>query len=460
MVLLMASSASARNFRVLMLPQRDWRNSTPFVAPGNDRNTDKSLHRIQADLSRALSSAYQVKVINSRYLAGSDKPSNEELLLRGFLQLSMELYRHIKLEQSVVTLKKGLDVVKKLHVWSWMPHLAAQFYFYLGLCNIDMGKAEDAQRYFRRVFMLNPGLRIQQGYYPNKTEKVIMAAFLDYRSSLRIPSFTAEYNPDVVQKGEKANASAFVYAYKQDGHNVFGVRIIDANLKDGHFDREFGDEKAIEQTGIQAFVNAFVSCALLPWKRTHKKKKPDRIYMDTTALYMFYAKYPTRRFLHNAGFNLGFSFPVGRSLDVVAGFSLATSMGDAYGDMVDGLTVYRLRVGVAYSYAWSWGHIFVSPGMAMGYLSGYTITTNANCKFLGPNSPGCQPTSFNKGGDAITFSISARVGVRFMLAQALLFTISVDASGFFAEIPLSGHHSMSDLNFPIGFQAGLSYKFR
>lgn len=459
--LFISSNVRAREFKILLLPQRDWRASSPFVSPGKKkRSGNKALARIQAGLVSALQDSDQVRVIRSRYSINSDKPSTEELLLRGFLQLGTELYRHIKLSQAKVILQKGLKVIKKLHAWSWMPGLAAQFYFYLGLCNIDLGHPEDAQMFFRRVFILDPTMKIQTGYYPRHTERAFDAAFLDYRASLRIPDFSAQYSPLDVLHREKAEAAVFVYAYKRAGHDVFGIRVIDPTLKDGHFDREFDSEKAVEKFGVQAFANAFLACARLPWKQHHKKKRPRRIFMDTTALYMFYAKYPTRRFLHNAGFNLGFSFSIRRNLDIVAGFSLATSLGDAYGDMVNGFTIYRFRVGVAYSYGWSWGHVFVSPGISIGYLGGYTITTNANCKFLGADGPGCQPKSFNKGGDAITFSLSARVGIRFKLAEALFFTLATDVSGFFAEIPLSGHHSVNDLNLPIGFEGGLSYKFR
>lgn len=459
-LLFISTNASARKFRILLLPQRDWRSISPFVAPTQKtKSVDKVLIRIQTGLVSALQASGQVQVVNAGYAINPDKPSNKELLLRGFLQLGMELYRHINLKQAMVILQKGLKVAKKLQAWYWKPDLIAQFYFYLGLCNVDLGHAEYAQRYFRRAFMLHPSIKIQKGYYTKQTERVLAAAFSDYRASLRIPNFPAQYSPPSALHHEKADAAVFVYAYKRAGHDVFGIRIIDPSLKDGHFDREFDSEDALKKTGVAAFATAFLSCADLPWKRKQHQNKVKRIFMDTTAVYMFYAKYPTRRFLHNAGFNLAFSFPVRRNLDIVGGFSLATTMGDAYGDMINGFTSYRLSVGVSYYYKWSWGDVFITPGLSIGYLSGYTITTNANCKFLGPNGPGCQPNAFSKGGDALTFALSSKIGVRFRLAESLYFTLAFEVSGFFAEIPFSGHHSMTDLNFPIGSEAGLSYKF-
>ncbi len=382
--------------------------------------------------------------------------------MRGFLQLGVDLYRHIHLSQSISSLNKGLDVVNRLHVWSWMPHLAARVYFYLGLCNVDLGQPENAQMYFRRAFMLNPAMKIQKGYYPNRTERAIRAAFTDFRASLHVPDLPPQFDPGKVMRQEKADAAVFVYAYKSGtGHTVLGVRIIDPGLKQGHFDREFDSPADTDiDTGIRALADAFLSCARLPWKRMHKSGKPYKLIMDTTALYTFYAKYPTRRFFHNAGFNLSFSFPVQHGLDIMGAFELATSIGDPYHDMVEGLTSYRVHVGASYYFQWPWGQIFLTPGLSIGYLGGYKITTNANCKFLGPDGPGCLPTSFDKGGNAITFSLSVLFGVRLKLTRVLFFRLSAEVEGLFAEIPLSGHQSMTDLNFPIGFQAGLSYRFQ
>jgi len=282
-------TAWAKDFRVVVLPAQDWTARSPFVPPGRSvQNESQDIRKVRARVVDELGRAIGVVIVKPHM--SNTQPSTEELLLRGFLQLGIEFYRNLQSDKAKETLKRGLKLALSFNVWAWKPALLSRFYFYLGLCSIDLKQPMEAYGYFRKVFMLNPAMKVQKGYYPEPVEKAIAVAFKDVVTSMEHPvDSPAGFSLSAFMKKERANAVVMVYARIKDGQRMFGIAIIDPDIKDGRFQRDFPATEGVSDS-VSAMVEAYLACAHLPWKRPPTKKWSNRIFMDTTGVYQFYAK--------------------------------------------------------------------------------------------------------------------------------------------------------------------------
>jgi hypothetical protein len=380
---------------------------------------------------------------------------NQELVVRGLLHLGIERYRDINLKEAISVLEEGIKV--SLHGYADVLHptLVSDLYLYLGLTRLETGEPELAHIALKNMFLLTPDKRFRSGWFPQKVEKALRAAAVDFVQSP--PRENPLGTTERVAGFLKANrANALMYLYLESGSDktvMLETRVFEMPRKESDSMGMTRDSRRWDGvTSASLAVSAWLACADLP-SRIDTSRRLPRIFLETGASYsMFLADNTTRTGFHNLGGAVSLAYQIQPGLDTFIKFNFYRSVEDSYGDLLDDFWSIRTAIGVGYSAVFSWGRVFTHFGFEMNYLSGFRSSTDPRCK-LWPDDPElCESSTVSK--PSFLFGAMGLVGVNVFLSRQVFMTMQVGVSGYFVA-----NENLSDLNSPFVTEIGFGYAF-
>jgi len=417
----------------------------------------------EVDLAGAFDAARKVLLgeLEISLGTGESPPSDErtgdtqEFVIRGMLHLGIERYRDIRLGEAIETLQAAIELAQASYIDLFNPALVSDLHLYLGLCLLETGQPEMAHVALKNMFLHAPGRRFRAGWFPEREEKALRAAALDFVESppRENPLDTTERMAAFLE-AHRVDALAYMYIWPDGaGSNLLETRV---------FERVAGAADRIEVSrdtrawkgpeSASAAMSAWLACADLP-SRVDTARRLPRLFLDTSFSYsMFATDNTTRTGFHNLGLAVGLAYQVQPGLDVFMKVNIYNSIEDRYGDLLDDFWSLRTSMGVGYSAVFSWGRVFTHFGFEMDYLSGFRSSTDPRCK-LWPDDPElCASSEVSE--PSFLFGATGMVGVNVFLSRSVFLTVQVGFSGYFVS---SG--DLSDLNLPWLSEIGLGYAF-
>jgi len=417
----------------------------------------------ETDLEGAFNAAWAVLAGEPEISLGIGTPhpsvevtgDTQEFVVRGMLHLGIERYRDIRLGEAIETLQAAIALAQASFIDLLNPSLVADLHLYLGLCLLETGKPEMAHVALKNMFLHAPGRRFRAGWFPEREEKALRAAALDFVESppRENPLDTTE-RMEAFLDSRGADALAYMYMWPdRTGSTVLETRV---------FEKVAGAADRIEVSrdtrvwkgpeSASAAISAWLACADLP-SRVDTARRLPRLFLDTSFSYsMFATDNTTRTGFHNLGLAVGLAYQVQPGLDVFMKVNVYNSIEDRYGDLLDDFWSLRTSMGGGYSAVFSWGRVFTHFGFEMDYLSGFRSSTDPRCK-LWPDAPDlCASSEVSE--PSFLFGATGMVGVNVFLSRSVYLTVQVGFSGYFVS---SGE--LSDLNLPWLSEIGLGYAF-
>lgn len=444
--------------KMLLVQPRDFRLDHERLFVNGEVPPDDS-----ADLDAALDAATGVLAGEPEIEIGvvappvsRDEPDgNQEFVIRGMLHLGIERYRDIRLDEAVQVLQAAIGLATGSFTDVQNPALVADLYLYLGLCLMETGRPEMAHVALKNMFLLSPGRRFRAGWFPEREEKALRAAALDF-----IESPPRENPLDTMERMaaylDSRQAEGLIYMYMwpdASGATVLETRVFEKSAGAGDRIEVTRDTRAWNGSdSASAAISAWLACADLP-SRVDTARRLPRLFLDTSFSYgMFAQDNSTRTGFHNLGIAVGLAYQVQPGLDTFMRVSVYNSIEDRYGDLLDDFWSLRTSMGVGYSAVFSWGRVFTHFGFEMDYLSGFRSSTDPRCK-LWPDDPDlCGASDVSE--PSFLFGATGMVGVNVFLSRSVFLAIQVGFSGYFVS---SG--DLSDLNLPWLTEVGLGYAF-
>lgn len=445
--------------RVLVLPVRDYRIEPASLFSEAKPRTDASAAEA---IFRILESEPEVEALTPKAI----RPNGSAGVAEGFLNLGIDLYRNLRVEEAIRALQKAVEAGRAEFLDILNPHKMFAIFLYLGLCYLEQNSPALAHVAFRNMFLVAPQEafsrpEFRHGYFPKEVEEAIRAAAEDLVRSPPPELFlgTQERAADLLRV---ASAKALVEVTLTGGGQtpeVLFVRVHEASL-DGTIRTILARSHELNAEGFAEYISRDISvwlaCTDLPSRSPAPKRFPF-FFMDTTGAYLIFLGHgPVRNVFHNAGFGFGVSYQIQKELDVFGRVNLLTSFPDKYSDLIATFTSVRIHTGIGYTMQGKWGRFFVHTGLDVQYLTNFASSTDPFCKVPAwrDDESLCQPSHIEHlpyrvlGGAAVT------IGVDVMLFGPIFFTAKAGASSyFFPATPTAS------LNFPIVGELGLGYAF-
>jgi len=211
-------------------------------------------------------------------------------------------------------------------------------------------------------------------------------------------------------------------------------------------------ERAVDR--IDAMLSRFTSCIEpKPLPIPEQEGEAGRVYLDTGFAYYVFLESPTTSPFDNIGAMFAVTYMFTDNLSVAGRFGLAFSGGDKESDLRSTFNTFRGNISLGVSADFEWIRPYFYSGIEVAQPTAFIVTNNQTCKIFDVDDEFCPP------GAVHSFDIDALTG----LSAAAGFAIGIDpvfvtteASFAFYVLPTD---IGKDLNFPIGFDLGLEYRF-
>ncbi len=447
--------------RVLVLTGMDYRIRTDALFWSGESAPIPShlAEALAAAAIRSLEAEPEIRVVQDERLGSREGGSQRGIVARGFLHLGIELYRNLRLQDAIVSLEKGIDTGLAEFADLSEPTLMSDLYLYQGLTYLEQSSPALAHVAFKNMFAVTPLRQFRKGYFPNDAEKAIEAAAVDFhKTRTAMTVFGALERSTALLKSMKVSAVLSIsLSASPEGERV-EMRVLEPSNQGGEFAVTFASTVPMKDAvsaveSVSRGVSAWLACAALPSKEL-QKDAPPHFLLDTTAAHAIYMRYPMRKPFNNAGLGVGLTYHIRDNFDAFGRAGVMTSFSDQYGDLAEGFTSLRLVLGVGYSARWSWGNVFLHPGLEFQYLSDFASTSDAACKFFGLESEHCATSKIERLSSHVFLGGNVSLGVNIRVARHLFLVVRTGVSAYFFP-----YGSGAPINFPFFSELGLGYAF-
>ncbi len=205
----------------------------------------------------------------------------------------------------------------------------------------------------------------------------------------------------------------------------------------------------------EAYVSRLAACAhprTLP-PRAAEAGQAGRFYLDTGFGYFVFLEAPTSYAFDNIGAFFRATYMATEHFFVTGYFGLAFSGNDREGDLLATFNTFRGALSVGVSMDFDWIRPFFSSGLEVASTTGFSVTHATVCKTYGVNDRECPPSAVQGYAPASSVGLSSSLGVNVGL-DPVFFVAGATFS--FSVFPLD---SGTALNFPVGFDVGVQYRF-
>jgi len=208
-----------------------------------------------------------------------------------------------------------------------------------------------------------------------------------------------------------------------------------------------------------ARLGRFTYCVLpKPVPEVLKPTEAGRIYIDFGFAYFVFLESPTSSAFDNLGAAFTLTWMLTDYFSTAARFSLAFSGEDRAQDLQTTFNTFRASLLVGLSAPFEWVRPFLYAGIELAKPTSFETTTNPKCKveaWRNDATGDCSPGDISTHEVDLLVGLQASAGATINVGIAPIF-LTAAANFAFYVIPVEGGKAV---NFPIGFDLGLEYRF-
>lgn len=424
------------------------------------------------------------RVANARELSkvmAERKDYADGLLLgREWLNLGEEHYDSLRVEESLIDLRRAEDVYLRVFHDVVEPFAFARVFLLQGLSFLEQGRTGESHIAFRRLFFTNPWVRFDAGYYPKHAEDGLRSSAVDFlmtypkelpflgeeRLARFLEAFPFDYlvylYVDSEPEGlslpggdatarEHAGPRLHILVYGRGSeeallHEVIGLGETPAA------DRE-DESHVIALARVDEAISRWMSCLdLRPPKVAPKEAK--RFGFSVSSTHSTWLTTPSRSLFYSLGYGIEAFYALNKNVELNVTSELYTSIIDQHRDLQRNFNTLRVLMGVGFTFGSDRIKAFIEPSLDVHYLGDFQIVTDPFCKLYGTGegSP-CDRSSVFSLDLNMLFGMNANLGGRFYLTDHLFLQVSASVSTYFMPF-----NRVIDLNFPVSAGAGLGYR--
>lgn len=386
-----------------------------------------------------------------KFLRSADRQVEKALEARGRFDLRV----------AERNLREATEAYEQVEAPVFFPDEVARAYEYLGLIYASQDRREEAVEVFVRMLELDPTRVLIHPFYFEATE----ARFREARAQLLASREGGPNEKDrgVLRRlGEAVDASIVMTAYVvQTGDKT--ELVLFAFRRDGQQETflpiqriELSGDPIVDRERANRLASRIAACVEpLP---VPEPEPPDsdkgHIYLDSTFSYYFFFVTDTGASFPNLGLAIDGSYLLTDNFALVARVNFLTAGDDPSGEQLTDFTTVRLSLGGGFSFRLANGYVrpYLNITGEAANFGRFERTTSFFCKVNPEGSP-CDPDDIVSEAPGWLYGAATRAGVSFKLYRGLHATVGGGLSFYF--IP----RDLPALNFPLGFDSGLEYRF-
>jgi tetratricopeptide (TPR) repeat protein len=358
-------------------------------------------------------------------------------------------------------LREATAAYEEVEAPVFFPDEVARAYEYLGLIYASQGRKDEAVEVFVRMLELDPTRVLVHPFYFEATE----ARFREARARLLNSRANGPNDNDrsvlrrigeavdgslvitafVVQTGDKSELVLF--AFRRDGESQTFLPVQRVELT--------GDP-AIDVERANRLASRIAACVEPLPTPAPKAPESDKgtLYVDSTFSYYVFFVTETGATFPNLGLSIDGSYLLTDNFAMVARVNFLTAGDDTSGEQLTDFTTIRLSLGGGFSFrlAGGWVRPYLNITGEAANFGRFERTTSFFCK-VNPESSECDQDDIVSEASGWLYGVATRAGVSFKLYRDLYATVGGGLSFYF--IP----RDLPALNFPLGFDSGLEYRF-
>lgn len=385
-------------------------------------------------------------------------------LAEQFAQQGIQSYKELNQALATRSLEKALEQYEAIRYDLIAPRRVAQVLLYLALSYVEQdAKLPQALRAIRQMILLDPSLVLRRGYDADKIVDLYEDARRTLLDELKLRGPRLEQLEQAREFARLVGADYVLYGVvipKDDGGG-YTLSLYAYNSAEGRF--ELGESGALErldaatvEDAADRAISRWVSCKIEPEGAEAgppRSRGRGALSVSLGVSYMSFFKNPRplEDLFGNYGLGLGARWLITREFGVVGGAQLLIAQRDRSGRIVDeDFPTFRGFVGGELGF-----ELFDDLTLAIQlsgditHVSTFEVWGDANCIPREDCAEG--PVVFD--GYGLMLGVNTRPSVSYQLHEALSAQLAANFSYFF----YTGQGA--DLNFPLGADLGLQYRF-
>ena len=370
-------------------------------------------------------------------------------------RLGLEYYLGLSSSQAIQSLEEAARLYRTVFQDVAAPKAYADAQFMLGVSLVGAGNTVQGHVALKAAFATQPLRRFRQRFFPPRVEQALHGALLDYLSTgaharpygdgARLSRLARRLNVDAV----------ITVAVRYDKNHRAEVLLAAYRPRRDQVETELHLPMSATATQLEAGLGRWLDCVPIPTRAGTTAPRISRpLRMDTSAAYALYLRQPTRQLFHSVGFAAGLNQQIRPGLGWFARVNMFTSLSDPYRDLLHAFNSVRVIAGVSFALTWPTFRLWARPGVDVHTFGRFIATVDPNCKLFGEKHRLCDASTVSTLDQSVLAGFHLALGGDVNLGRRFFVTARISGTAYI--LPLS---SVSDLNYPLGVEAGLGYRF-
>lgn len=373
-------------------------------------------------------------------------------------RLGLQAYRALEVEEAIAHLDRAARLFDDAYADLSHASEMAEVALYRGLASMERGEVNDAHVSFRRMWLLDPGRAFARGYYPESTEKALMAALADLARmpDLGVSRYPA---PRLEALAQRTGVDAWVVALivGTRAAPVLRLSIWDARTRAlVQEDRiPLADPRRAAEL-LDRSISAWHTCAISSSGASFvREREAHAFYIDVDFTHVLWLRHPrTRELFPGPGASLGVTWEAKDFLQAWFQISHTASLSDLNRDLVDTFVMSRIGLGVGLTGGTRDLRLYLRAGLETAVsFNDIEMSTDADCKHFGTDHWRCTRVA-KIAAPGIWFGFVFGTGLRWAFLDRWYLHLHTELSSYVANPVLIG-----DLNFPFAVSLGLGHRF-
>lgn len=445
---------------IAVLPMRSLlARASELLAPNTARPHTANLVGLERRVVSALQGRDFVQVLSPavvrRRLAADRGLTATARAAHARYRLGLEYYLGLSSARAIQSLEESVGLYRSIYQDVSSPKAHADAQFMLGVSLVDAGNTVQGHVALKAAFAIQPRRRFRQRFFPPRVERALHAALTDYLST---GAHTRPFG-DATRLGQLARRlkvdAVVTVAVRFDANHNPEVLLSAYHARRNRFEADVRLPMAATSTQLEPALARWLDCVPIS-SRSGSRAQPasQRVFMDTSAAYALYLRQPTRQLFHSVGFAAGVAWQVRPGLEWFVRGNMFTSLSDPYRDLLQAFNSVRVLVGVGFALQWRYIRLWARPGIDVHAFGRFIATTDPNCKLFGEEHRLCDAETVSSLNQDYLAGFHLALGGDVALGRRFFVTARVSGTAYI--LPLS---SADDLNYPVGLEAGLGYRF-
>lgn len=368
--------------------------------------------------------------------------------------LGLDRWKALQPKEALVHLDRALALHAEALSIVAEPRAQADAQFQRGLVLRELGDPASARAAFIAALELDPGRRVQRGYYDAETEATLVAAERDLAD--RPDTLGARWTDDTLATlAERLGADLFILGLLEpDG--TLRVVVWDVRTRaPARSDAVPTADGERAQVLIDRALSAWHACFLQAEQGLVRPSPRKEWFADVGYQHNVWLRHRrTRDFLHGPGAAIGLTWEPSPGLELFLRTSQQSTLSDANADLLDVFTTTRLTLGVGLAVGPRALRFSVRAGLDVQIaLADIATTQDVDCKFFDPDHPKCGAI-FSADAPVVWVGIDFALNLRWAPVRDFYFTFTAGNASY-ALMPSAA----SELNFPLYGALGFGLPF-